>query len=263
MNSKHDYEHGDELESYRPSLVKLTNDVANLRDDLEQGFSSREELLLWLQRACVRTLGEIPMRVIDEIGRQFRPLRGDEDEGVLLAALLTGAARDRDIPEDVAMNLRRQLAAEYLEPAAVRAFERLRADAGEYVESSHDGSEHDPARQRHIAMRPALDEIDENQQQALRELLDGFEDKSELMDWTDLLQLATHGELSEGFITRLFNEHATIKMLTGELDKHRRARQLFAAYYIIPLYNAGVRDLSGRATEQPSSEAKDHEVTPA
>lgn len=257
--SERDY--SDELRSYRPSLVKLTRDGQDITDDLLGGFSSREEVLCWLQRVCTRTFGEISQRFVEEFATQ---LRADTD-GVLLAAFLDSGARragGHDVPDDVAIELREHVAAQYVKPAQLRAFRRLRSSATEYVEDA-DGSEHDPHKQRFIAMRPALDELEDNQQDALRRLLDGFDTKQDILEWGDTLQLATHGELPEDLITRCYSENATAGMLCGGSRVHKRGRELFAATYLLPAYNKGVRDLSGRATEQPDSEREEREVTPA
>jgi hypothetical protein len=112
-------------------------------------------------------------------------------------------------------------------------------------------------------MRPALDELEDNQQKALRQLLNGFESQQDILEWGDTLQLATHGELPDDLITRCYSESATAAMLCGDSRTDERARELFAAKFILPAYNAGVRDLSGRATEQPDSESQEREVTPA
>lgn len=251
----------DELKSRRPSLVKLTDDKGEIRDALLQGFDSREAILFWLQKVCVRTLGEIPDRFVEAFSREFKPRRTDGQMPTLMAALHTPYARNRDdIDDEAARELRRRLATEYIEPASVRAFNRLRERATEYVGESDDETDYDPQKQRYIAMRPVLDELEQTQQDCLQQLLDGFDDKDELVRWFDVLQLATHGEVDSEFLTRCYKEKSTRKMLLGDEEKHKRAREVFAAEYILPLFNAGVRDLSGRATEQPDADSDD--ITP-
>jgi len=94
-----------------------------------------------------------------------------------LAALLDGSSRDRELDPDAVGDLRRDVATEVIDPAFRRAFRQLRKSATEYVddESSSD-TEHNPAKQRYIAMRPALDELDGYQERAVDAVVDGLED---------------------------------------------------------------------------------------
>jgi len=156
------------------------------------------------------------------------------------------------------------MAAVLLGTSGHRALRELRDDAGEYLDKdasrSSSESTHDPSLQRYIAMRPALDELERYQQTALEDLLDGLEDRGAILEWGDDLELATHGELSESFVERCYRERATASLLTSEEPEQTRARELFAAYYLIPVYNRGVRDLANRAGEQPDDERQDRET---
>jgi hypothetical protein len=107
-NDRRDY--SGELKSYRPALVKLTQDGQNITDDLLDGFASREEVLFWVQRVCTRTFGEISQRFVEEFALQFRA----DTNGVLLAAFLDEGVRPaagHDITESKARELRERVAA--------------------------------------------------------------------------------------------------------------------------------------------------------
>lgn len=249
-------------ESRRPALVKLTEDIRGLEAELFAGFGSRREILEWSQRLAVRTLGELPQQWFKEMARQFRGVPKSAEERVLLSALLQEDARTRDLDESKCRELRRQLSANNIRPAAHRAFRNLRKDAGEYVDNDDSaGTQHNPERQRYVAMRPSIDELERDQQQALRDLLGGFDNREEILSWGHDLELATHGEIGEMFVTNCYQEKPTRRMLTSERPSDARGRELFAAHYVLPVFNRGIRDLAGRAKELPDAEHEKSEVT--
>ncbi|WP_226010517.1 hypothetical protein [Halomicrobium salinisoli] len=237
----------DEPEPYRPALVTLSEDVRERVTELQNGLRSERRVLEWLQEMTIRTLGNLDRRVYADMTRQFRG-----QQGILLASMLRpGARRGRmeDLDEDVAERLRENLIAHYVHPAHRSAFRRLRPDATEYVDAAGDGDAHDPQRQRFIAMRPALSELETWQQRALEDLLDGFDGRDEILDWGNDILLATHGELGQEWLTRIYDEPSAVEVLIGDSAQHERARRLFAAHHVLPQYRAGVRVLAGRAGE--------------
>lgn len=248
----------DPLESYRPSLVKLTTDLEEMETELRTGFTDRPAVLDWLQRLTVRTLGELPQQWFHEIARQFRPLDA-VGERTLLAAMLRDDCRERALAPATARELRERVAATAIKPALHRAFRQLRTDAGEYVADARD-STHDPLVQRHIAMRPALDELEANQQQALSQCLDGFAQRGDILDWGNVVELATHGEITPSFTARCYRERSTAQMLLGDDRASEHARELFAAVHLLPAFNAGIRDLHGRTGEVPDADHPNAEI---
>jgi len=266
-----------EPETYRPALVKLTDDVEALQSDLYDGFADRRALLEWLQQLSVRTLGEIPQRVFWSFARQFvlDQLVGFE-QGTLLAAVIRPAERDRQLPEDAVEELRERFVATQVRPAYHRAYRELRKDATEYVDETDEDTAHDPGRQRHPAMRPALRELDDWQQRALSELLAGFDEPREILDWGTTVEHATYGELAEleppawaddfdgasglsatgerDFIERCYREASARAVLCADGVDAAELREVFAAFWIVPAFNRGVRVLSGRAGELPDVE---------
>jgi len=247
--------------SNRPALIKLTHDLEELRDDLLAGFESRREVLEWTQQLSVRTLGQLPDRWYSEIGAQFRGVPDSGKERTLLSALLIGRKRTRDMEDSTAAELRERLYALTIRPAYHRAFRQLRADATEYLDDTETDSQHTADRQKWIAMRPALDELEEYQRTALTDLLDGLEDRSAILDWGNDLEQATHGELPGEFVARAYREESTARVLTGDDSAAARARELFWADLIAPTMNAGVRDLAGRTSEQPDAEKQESAPT--
>ncbi|QLH83216.1 hypothetical protein [Halosimplex pelagicum] len=240
----------EEPDPYRPALVTLSEGVHERVDELRDGLDSERRVLEWLQEITIRTLGRLDLRVYDDITRQFRG-----QQGVLLASFLCPDARRGNmvkLDHDAAERVREHFVASYVVPAHRDAFRRLRSDAIEYAEGADDGDAHDPKRQRFIAMRPELNELEEWQERALDSLLEGFDERGDLLDWGHDLLLATHGELDQDWITRVYREDSAVDVLTGESVADQRARLLFAAYHVLPRYRAGVRVLCGRAKETPS-----------
>jgi len=244
-------------DSYRPALVALTDQVRELIDEFARGFNSRRRLLEWSQRMTIRTLGELPEVYYADLTRSFQ----QSSDTVLLSALHTPATRSGRIDDDQAEELRERIVTTHIQPAFHRAFRRLRKDATEYVDEAGEGDAHDPSRQRHIAMRPALDELEQWQQTALGRCLNGLEDRSAIPDWGEDVELATHGEMPEGFVARCYREPSTWKLLVAESATGERGRELFAAAHLLPAFRDGVATLAGRAGETAAAERQESEVS--
>jgi hypothetical protein len=244
--------------SFRPALVALSEDVRERVEELQGGLDDEGRVLTWMQEITIRTLGQIDRHVYADLARN---LRGKQ--GALVASLVRPAKR-RDgmerIDESRAKATRERFLAEYIVPAHRRAFRNLRTDATEYVDAAGDADAHNPYRQSAIAMRPALNELDEWQARCLSRLLGGFEQRSDILDWSHDVLLATHGELPEEFVSRAYKEDGTVSMLTGDCDTDEEARRLFAASYVLPNFRSGVRVLSGRAGESADAESERSEV---
>ena len=243
---------------YRPALVTLSEDVRERVTELRDGLASEDRVLRWVQEMTIRTLGRLDMEVYTDLSRQFRG-----QQGVLLGALVVPEQRrgkNRDLDNETAETLRERFLAHYVLPAHRDAFRRLRADATEYIDAADDEDSHAPDRQRFIAMRPALNELEEWQERTLDDLLAGFDERGEILDWGQDVLLATHGELDKEWVTRVHEEDSTVGVLTGDTVADKRARRLFAAYHVLPQFRAGVRVLSGRAGEVADESTDSQEV---
>lgn len=241
---------------YRPALVTMSRDVQELVAELRGGLEDEAEAVRWLRRATIRTLGELDVEVYDGFSRQMRG-----EQGLLIAALVVPAQRRRRVPEDVETAVRERLAARYVLPAYHRAFRRLRKDATEYADEADEGDLHDPERQNFTAMRPALDELATWQERALESLLEGFDERGDVLEWAEDLELATHGEIPETFAMRCYHEESTVAVLLGDDKVSERARRQIAVHHLLPRFRAGVRTLSRRAGEVAAAEREEREVT--
>lgn len=253
----------DEFQSFRPALLKLDTDIRELEAELMDGFNSRSAIIQWTQRLCVHTLGWVGEDWFTRLAKQFRTSYADGRERTVISCLLAHDSRIRALEVEQAEEVRRQIVTQTIRPAKRIAFRQLRSDAGEYVSDASGSAEHNAAKQRYIAMRPALDELHEWQQSALDRLLTpgGFDDREDLLSWTRDLELATHGETPEDFATRCYQERATRRTLVSNGPHYDRAREFFAAAYLIPLFNRGVSDLSGRTKETAQREQTKSEPT--
>lgn len=250
--------------SRRPALRKLTADLAELRHELvdvdDPGLGDHVDVLDWLQRLCVRTLGQVHSSRYETIGENFIP-DSKGREGSLLAALLSPEHRRREMDEQLAREVRAEFSNRTIGTARHPAFRSLRKDAGSYVGEPDDDGRGDPGfepeQQRYTGMRPVLDELAGYQSDALHQFVEGFDAKEEVLDWGDTLELATHGEpvLEDRpgqFATRCYAEPPMRELLLGERAYHERARETYAAMWLLPAFNRGVQDLAGRSAEEPT-----------
>lgn len=243
---------------FRPALVTLTDGLRDHVRELEDGFDDPDRVVTWVQEVTVRTLGNLDDVVYTDLARQFRG-----NQGVLLATLLVPSQRApefRDLEHDLVDRQREKFVAEMLMPAYQQAFRELRTDVTEYVDEADEGDAHDPSSQSYIAMRPALNELEGWQQRALTRLLDGFDERGDILDWGHDVTLATHGELEREWVTRAYRERSTADVLTGDDSAAASARRLFAMHHLLPRFRDGVRVLVGRAGESASAETETTEV---
>lgn len=254
--------HDDEFDTFRPALMRMALDAKETRDELLAGFDTRRDLVHWLRKLSLQTLGEIP----HEFYVDFKPMlvgSGGTENHYHLDLLLSADSEDRtrDIEDRYTQEIRRRLWQQYCHPAYNRASRKRRKAAGEYLDDTVEtDSAYDPARQRYIAMMPAIDQQDGYQRKALTACLDGLEDRDEVIEWLALLELATHHELDPGFAWRCYQEPSAVELLTGVDDVHARGREVWAVTYLLPQFNAGNRDLAGTAKEMPRIDHPEREA---
>lgn len=255
----------DALGSVHPALQKLTLDTHRLVNGgadglpaLSDGFDSRAELIRWEQQLAVRSLGQVPMFVFHGIASQLASGR----DRPLVEALVA----DSTLPDGASAEWRNRVRKKAVLPAFNRAYRELRKQATQYGTRSDEGDDHQPLTQRYIAMRPALDELNEWQRNALVPVLDpdGFEDADAILNWLPVVVNATHGEPIElpdeetvppaEFVDRLHDRDPWTELLTD--PERRRVREAFAARFLIPSFNAGARQLAPIASEVPQTDTE-------
>lgn len=242
-------------DSRRPSLIRLSLDVESLIAELMDGFESRRAILDWMRRLITRSLGEVSTEFFGQMGDEFRSA---DPNSTVVAAMLTSSARDRNLDPDAGRRLRRRIASEVVDPGYRRAFRALASGANEYIDDGDrmDPGERDPAKQRYIAMRPAISEIDDHQKRCVDAILDGrLDDPDDIRRWGSIAEIASHGSIRSDLVRRSIVEGSMRRILTASdpVPSIRRARELYVARFLLPAFNAGVRDLRNRANEQPET----------
>jgi hypothetical protein len=256
----------DALGSVRPALQKLSLDAHDLihgsaeKDvpGLKGGFSDRAELIQWEQQLAIRSLGEVPMFLYQGIASQL----ASANERPIAQALIAGSGMNTRTAEHWRTRVRERVVL----PAFDRAFRQLRTSATEYATGADEDDAHQPLKQRYIAMRPGLDELNKWQRSALDPVLseDGFEDGDAILDWLPIVVNATHGEeirlpddetiaVSE-FVARVHDRDPWRELMTD--PERQRIREVWAARFLIPTFNAGVRELLGTSGEVAQIESE-------
>ncbi|WP_276258130.1 hypothetical protein [Haloglomus litoreum] len=233
-------------ESRRPALRKLAADQRTLVEDLHAGFETREDVLLWLQRVAVRSLGYIP------------------DEWFQAVALRPDVLDDLVGDSDIEQFRRGQLGDVVLHRAFRTAFHRVRERVHEYTDSEkgeqREGTP-DPERQKFIAMRPELSATDRAQHEALVDLFEGFSDREAIRLWVHDLRPATEGNLPASFLEYCCYTPMGYDPLVAPPDDGpaRTARENLAATVLLPAMNRGIRTLQSGAEETVETVTDSHE----
>lgn len=239
----------------RPAIQKLSSDQRELVASFVDGFVSRREFLLWCQNAAVLTLGELS-------GEWFRERAFSR---VDMSVLVTSAKRARWVPDgeeptgpETSHRVRRGVVALDVLPACVDAHRRLRWSATEYVNDADDTLQPDPDAQKHPAMRPALTEVGERQEWALKRLLSGFDSHDAVLTWFQILTEAAYAELDGTLAKRVLVEDTrTIEMLVSSPEDRPEApafRESFAAFYLLPAFATAAHEVADRAGELAEKE---------
>jgi hypothetical protein len=230
-------------ESRRPALRKLATDQRECIETLQTPFNSREDVLLWLQRVSVRSLGYLP------------------DDWFRAVALRLDVLDDLVGDGDVERFRRGQIGDLVLHRAFRTAFHRVREKVHEYTDTSETEETPDAEDQKFIAMRPELSAIDTTQRDALVDLFDGFADREAIRLWVHDLRPATEGNLPASFLEYCCYTPMAYEPLVAPPDDGpaRTARENLAATLVLPAMNQGVRSLQAGAEETVETERADTE----
>lgn len=242
----------------RPALRRLTTDQRDLIESFVDGFQSRSAFLEWCQDACVRTLGELSGEWMQT--RAFTRMD--------LSVLVVSDARRRFAPESGELLSKRQAAgvrrgvvlADVL-PACRAAYRRLRWSATEYVQDDDDDFVPDPESQQHTAMRPALTELDERQDWAIRKLLAGLPSEDALLAWLQAVTEASYAEIPDELGQQLNRERRARRYLLDDVDDVDGDRgtalwfrESFASKFVLPAFARAASEVGRRAGELAEKE---------
>lgn len=237
------------LEDQRALLESTDNPRYADEYHLRGGFPHRRAVIQWFQRAIIRTFGHIA----DDYG-----VAEQLTYGPLLGVLVTGPERDRwlhDHGEDTlspgqARTGRRKYEANTLLPACHRAYNDLLDVAGEYIgeeEGTPNYRDLDPEGQRHVAMRPGFQHLDDQQHAALAQLWAGFPDEDALLSWVHGLEGPTNGAVRADLAGIFERTPTATALFLADATGAREARETkddFAVRVLLPAFAEGVRQAS-------------------
>lgn len=223
-----------EDKSVKPALDKLDKDQDELIDKFYAGFSSKTELLTWIPKLSSRTLGIIRNNI----------LKGMVFEEPFLEDLL-GVSEN-------AIEQREKFIAKFIIPACNLSYERIRDRARDYMENREKDEKDVPKveKQKHIAMRPRINELEQRQVESIKTGLIGFNSKQNLLKWGKSLTSASNAQINRNFAKKIYFEKPIRDAFLGENnEKNIYIRQSVCGSEIIPSFNTAIRDVSQKAGE--------------
>ncbi|MFC7047276.1 hypothetical protein ACFQH6_19375 [Halobacteriaceae archaeon GCM10025711] len=244
----------DREQAWVAALDTLDNQQLAMYEELERGFDTRSDVVLWMHEASVRTLGQLPDDWFsDQLSDRYR------------VASLLDDSRERErltpsAPSESLAALERHLVADTdLFEAARAAMALLNEQALDYGESEEG---RDPGKQRWLAMRPALDELVDKQRAVIREALGrggedsrGLASRRDVSQWSRKLVRATTGARG-GLTGRSLWDPWDRMVLQGSTDSP--SLHLLLADDVLPVMNATIRREATAAREVPAEEREHH-----
>lgn len=245
--------------NHQPALAQLKYDFDEHMENFRTGVQTSEDLVLWLHKTSVLTLGAIPNKYFTEL------TQGAISSSILLGRSATNPRR-KELETDYDRSVRRRLEDHLFTPTFQSAFVDLRENATEYISEEETTSKLDklPAEDKPPALRPALSALQEQQRELLEKSLqdDGFETCADLSDWLREVVSATRGHIREGFVDSVAGRDPTLRgayIADGRFEEPTRQNylQTVAAHELLPACNLAIRDLSSISGEKRPLEESD------
>jgi hypothetical protein len=253
---------------YFPALTQVEREFNAHMRQFRSGIETSEDLIYWLHRASVLTLGCISnkslKRVYTDPAIPSCVLLSQPDE----KAQRRGEDEALEKPSDEWVRLK--LENQVFTPAFRAAYRKLKTNANEYLDEDSvvsAGSDDAPP-----ALRPALQELSVRQQDALDELFQegGFDSPAAVSEFKRDLVAATRGHVSGSVLRSMTGDgngggnvlysailgpgeyEATSPLVEPKEDECLRLRLLrsFTANHLLAPFNEAVRDLAATAGEQ-------------
>jgi hypothetical protein len=251
--------------SWTPALPALRAQQQDLRDRLRAGFEDRQSLLMWAHAVGAVSAGHVR-------DAWYRELL--TDRWAVAACLTDESAREQltDHPptRTQGASLREDIIQEDLSAAFQAALKELRKHAGDYTDDE-DGVDN-VERQRFLGMRPRLHQVAIAQKRALEWALgnevriggvsyDGFDSRSDVLDWGEYVVFATTGLVPDGFGRRVASP---LSDWYAELTRDGSSvwLEMLLAEEVMPAMNAALRDAVKSAEEAPRTFDSTPDVDP-
>jgi len=243
-----------EYESVLASLDTLSDDQAELFDELESGFATRVDVVLWLHKVSARTLGMADDQLaLDVLRNRYRLAAMLEDPRA--RARLSSNAPD----DDRARRERKMLANDELLEACRDAMQFLGRHADEHV-GGYAGEDLGP--QRYLAMRPALHDTVSRQRGAIKRVLGrddsyprGLESGRDVERWVRGVIRSVKG--SDAGISQAATWDLSWRT-TLTADPTSPTLHLHLADRVLPIMNRTIRESATGSREQVEKESGDH-----
>lgn len=249
-------------ESVVASVDTLVQDHRELFADLERGFASRRDLLIWMHKASARTLGELPDDWFgDLLTSRYR-----------VSALLDVSERQRGrlldhAPDDELAAFERDLLGDTVLLEACRAALQKRNEAAnQYAEldGAQDGHEQtvDPSRQKYLGMLPSVDDLAGKQRSVLERAIgrgghspNGLQSRADVREWARDLQRVVTGA-DGGIAQKMMFSLWWRDLLTSDVESPTLHAQL--GEHVLQRFNAAIRREAAAAREAPLEHRESH-----
>lgn len=231
----------------RPALGKLSADQTSLLAELITGFETRREILEWMQKVAMQSLGELPD---DWFINQL-------SESAVVSAFLGrpwGLVRAEDYDDAIAKHIRRDIAAKDLLGAFYDATASFRWSAAEkYGDEDLEHKEIDFDEQSPF-MRPAFRDKDNQQAWALKQLIEGFDSMDGFLLWGHYAIRVSYAEIDRETIREAYFDTRVRSMLLGDDEECKFWRGSWAALFLLPAFNRAAATLADRTAERVERE---------
>jgi hypothetical protein len=243
-------------ETVYASLDALSAAQEDLYDELERGFGTRRDLLLWMHKASVRTLGHVPD------GWASRILTNRYETAALLDDVRRREALTERAPDDADARTQRMLLGDdELLDACRDGMKLLGEQAEEYLDDELDGT--DVSLQRYLAMRPGVEDVVTRQRAALQRVLgrhddvgpDGLETREDVRSWTRGVVRATKG-VDGGISRRSSFDLWWRQLLTGPVDSP--TLHIHLAEEVLSVMNRSIRQTATASREAVAEDREPH-----
>jgi hypothetical protein len=224
-----------EKQTVRPAIENLHSEQREFVERCIEGVDTRWEQVELLHDWAVLSAGRVNPDLLVDVGASRTGMYSDVFMGEF-ENLRAGFVNDRVIP---GMNA---------------AHGELWQKATEYGSSAPD-----PETEEAVAMRPALEELWEDQWAVLRRGAAGFDTHEEAIEWSHDVARVSLGNADDGMLERLTSPSMLKRPLHFSPfdDEHQAIRMLGLVLYVMPWFVEAVREQVVAASEQPDEKEPD------